>query len=319
MRSTWRSTSALAALLFGAVSWAAMAQAGRTAADRVYTEEQAQRGQALYAAQCAPCHGPALAGAAGPPLTGAAFLRTWDRRPLIDLVDKIQNTMPATNPGTISRAQATDLVAHVLKTNAFPAGSAELSGDAVLKQIAVVGPGAGPGGAPPVAPGPGAAALAITSARPPGNMAQLMRGILFPSSNLLFQVQTYDPAAPKTAYEPGTTSFSWADWGAGIYSGWELVDYAAIAIAESAPLLLAPDRRCENGKPVPVDRADWIQFTADLAEAGRAAYRASQTRNRETVSDVTNQIADACLRCHEVYRDKGRGTPDDPSNKAARC
>jgi hypothetical protein len=109
------------------------------------------------------------------------------------------------------------------------------------------------------------------------------------------------------------------DWGAGIYSGWELVDYAAIAIAESAPLLLAPDRRCENGKPVPVNRPDWIQFTADLAEAGRAAYRASQTRNREAVSEVTNQIADACLRCHEVYRDKGRGTPDDPSNKAARC
>ena len=150
-------------------------------------------------------------------------------------------------------------------------------------------------------------------------MAQLMRGILFPSSNLLFQVQTYDPAAPKTGYEPGTTSFSWVDWGSGIYSGWELVDYAAIAIAESAPLLLTPDRRCENGKPVPVDRADWIQFTAELAEAGRAAYRASQSRNREAVSDVTNQIADACLHCHEVYRDKPGGTTADPSNKAARC
>lgn len=315
MRPTWRSTTALAALLFGCISWTAMAQAGRTAADRVYTDGQAQRGQTLYAAQCAACHGPALAGAVGPPLAGAVFLRTWDRRPLIDLVEKIQNTMPAAKPGTVSRAQATDLVAHLLKTNAFPAGSAELGGDVLLKQITVVGPA----GTAPVAGAPGPAALAITSAKPPGNMAQLMRGILFPSSNLLFQVQSYDPAAPKTAYEPGTTSFSWTDWGAGIYSGWELVDYAAIAIAESAPLLLAPDRRCENGKPVPVDRADWIQFTADLAEAGRAAYRASQTRNRETVSDVTNQIADACLRCHEVYRDKGRGTPDDPSNKAARC
>jgi len=109
------------------------------------------------------------------------------------------------------------------------------------------------------------------------------------------------------------------DWGAGIYSGWELVDYAAIAIAESAPLLLSPDRRCENGKPVPVDRPDWIQFTAELAEAGRAAYRASQSRNREAVSEVTNQIADACLRCHQVFRDKPGGTTADPSNKVARC
>jgi hypothetical protein len=109
------------------------------------------------------------------------------------------------------------------------------------------------------------------------------------------------------------------DWGAGIYSGWELVDYAAIAIAESAPLLLMPDRRCENGKPVPVDRPDWIEFTAELAEAGKAAYRASQSRDRDAVSEVTNRIADACLRCHEVYRDKPGGSAADPSNKVARC
>jgi mono/diheme cytochrome c family protein len=315
MRSLWRPNLVLAALLFASVSWTVMAQAGKTVADRVYTDAQAQRGQTTYDAQCAPCHGPALAGGLGPPLAGMDFLRAWDKRPLIDLVDKIEKTMPATNPGTISRAQATDLVAHLLKTSAFPAGAAELGGDPMLKQITLVGPA---GGAPRTAAA-GSAALAITSAKPPGNMAQLMRGILFPSSNLLFQVQTYDPAAPKPVYQPDTAAFSWVDWGGGIYSGWELVDYAAIAIAESAPLLLAADRRCENGKPVPVDRADWIQFTAELAEAGRAAYRASQSRNREAVSDVTNQIADACLHCHEVYRDKPGGTTADPSNKAARC
>jgi hypothetical protein len=31
----------------------------------------------------------------------------------------------------------------------------------------------------------------------------------------------------------------------------------AISIAEAAPLLLSPGRRCENGKLAPVDRADW--------------------------------------------------------------
>jgi mono/diheme cytochrome c family protein len=315
MRSVWRSTLVLAALLFGGVSWTVMAQAGNTVADRVYSGAQAERGQTIYAAQCAPCHGPALAGGLGPPLAGADFLRAWDKRPLIDLVDKIEKTMPATNPGTLTRAQATDLVAHLLKTSALPAGSADLSGDAMLKQITLVGPAANA----PRAAAAASAALAITSAKPPGNLAQLMRGILFPSSNLLFQVQSYDPAAPKPVYQPDTAAFSWVDWGGGIYSGWELVDYAAIAIAESAPLLLMPDRRCENGKPVPVDRPDWIQFTAGMAEAGRAAYRASQSRNRDAVSDVTNQIADACLRCHEVYRDKPGGTTADPSNKAARC
>jgi len=315
MRTCWRPTLALAALLFASVSWTVIAQASKTPADRVYTDAQAQRGKAIYDGQCAPCHGADAAGGLGPPLAGADFLRAWDKRPLVDLADKIEKTMPATNPGTLTRPQATDLVAHLLKSSAFPAGPAELSGDTMLKQITVVGPAA----AVPRTASAASAALAITSAKPPGNMAQLMRGILFPSSNLLFQVQTYDPAAPKTAYEPGTTGFSWMDWGAGIYSGWELVDYAAIAIAESAPLLLSPDRRCENGKPVPVDRPDWIQFTAELAEAGRAAYRASQSRNREAVSEVTNQIADACLRCHQVFRDKPGGTTADPSNKVARC
>lgn len=315
MRPLWRFSLVLAALLFGNISWIVLAQAGKSVADRVYTDAQAQRGQTLYAAQCVPCHGPALAGGLGPPLAGEDFLRAWDKRPLVDLVDKIEKTMPATDPGTLTRAQATDLVAHLLKSSAFPAGSTDLTGDAMLKQITLVGPAA----PAPRTTAAASAAIAITSAKPPGNLAQLMRGILFPSSNLLFQVQTYDPAAPKTGYEPGTASFSWVDWGSGIYSGWELVDDAAIAIAESAPLLLTPDRRCENGKPVPVDRPDWIQFTAELAEAGRAAYRASQSRNREAVSDVTNQIADACLRCHEVYRDKPGGTTADPSNKAARC
>jgi hypothetical protein len=30
----------------------------------------------------------------------------------------------------------------------------------------------------------------------------------------------------------------------------------ALAIAEAAPLLLTPGRRCENGKRVPVERPD---------------------------------------------------------------
>lgn len=279
-----------------------MAQAPRTIADGVYTDAQAARGQALYNAQCAACHGPTLGGGLAPPLAGPGFLRAWDRRPLGDLVDKIQQTMPATSPGTLSRAQAIELAAHLLKVGAFKAGPAELRPDD-LAAIAVVAPA----GAAPAAPAP------------PGNLAQVMRGILFPSSNLIFNVQNQDPGQQKMGWQPGDTPFGWADWGAGIYSGWELVDYAAIAIAESAPLMLMPGRRCENGRPVPVDRPDWIQFTREMAEAGGAAYRASQSRNRDAVIDVTNAIADACLRCHEVYRDKPGGTTVDPSNKAARC
>ncbi len=212
--------------------------------------------------------------------------------------------MPATKPGSLSPAQATDLVAHLLETSAFRAGSTELRNDETLKQIVLVAPAGAPRAASSAV---STLASRILSAPPPSNMAQMMRGILFPSSNIVFNVQTQDPGERKAGWQPGTADFSWVTWGAGIYPGWDLVDYAALAIAESAPLLLTPGRRCENGKPVPVDRPDWIQFTADLAEAGRTAYKASQTRNRDAVSDSTNVIADACLRCHQVYRDNRVG------------
>ena len=50
------------------------------------------------------------------------------------------------------------------------------------------------------------------------------------------------------------------------------------------------------------------QDRVDLAEAGRLAYRASQTRNQQTVSDISGQLSDSCLHCHRVYRDKRGGS-----------
>src|SRR6185369_3185107 len=88
-----------------------------------------------------------------------------------------------------------------------------------------------------------------------------------------------------------------------VYDSWTLVDTAAIALAEAAPLLMTPGRRCENGKPVPVDRADWQRYVQGLVEVGRAAYRASQTRNQDAVAKIADQLSDTCANCHRMYRD----------------
>ena len=288
----------------------------RTATDGVYTDAQAKRGQDIFTARCVACHGRSLEGLEGPPLTGDPFIKAWGNQPLSELVTKIQNTMPDDNPGSLTKAQSTDLVSYILQTAKFPSGRNELAADDVLlTQVRL---------APAAAAPAGAAALAAShtpSYPPAANLGQLMRGIFFPSSNLIFNVQGHDPGEQKkgTPYDPSnTTAFNWADWGAGIYSGWDLVDYAAVSIADAAPLLLIP-RRCENGRPAPVERADWVQYTTELVEAGKAAYKASQSRSQDAVSEVSNQLADACLHCHEVYRDKPGGTVADPSNKAARC
>ena len=301
-------------------SWSVQAQQSLTLGQGVYTADQAKRGQAVYGEQCATCHGDALGGRLGPPLSGEDFVSNWNREPLSELFSKIRNTMPQGSPGNLSLQQTADIVAYILQVGKFPAGRAELRADeAALKQIAWFA-------GTPAQSKP--AAAAAVSFPPAGNMAQVMRGMLFPSSNIIFTVQTHDPNEKRTDADKAATDkatseggFNWAIWGNNLYSGWELVDYAAVALAESAPLMLTPGRRCENGKPVPVNDPEWVKFTNELAEVGRAAYKASQSRNQEAVSDISNAVADACLNCHQVYRDKRRPgvDPIDPSNKANRC
>ena len=297
----------LGAILIQALAPVSNAQQFRTANDHVYTDAQAARGRALYQQKCAACHGEMLEGKNAPPLVGGAFLAVWGAQALSELAGKIRNTMPADNPGKLTASETADLVAFVLQAGKFPSGRNELgTDDTGLKAIVLAG----------------AKPAQSQATAPAGNLNQVMRGILFPNSNIIFNVQTNDPGAPPKPAAAGSNSnggFSWTTWGNGIYSPWQMVDYAAIAITESAPLLLTPGRRCENGKPVPVDRPDWIKFTEDMAEAGRVAYRASQTRSQEAVSDATNQLSDACFQCHRVYRDKRGFRQGDPAAAAARC
>jgi hypothetical protein len=128
-----------------------------------------------------------------------------------------------------------------------------------------------------------------------------MRGIPFPSSNLIFDTQTIDPGAPQKPAEPGagaTAAFS------GVYGGWQAVENAALALSETANLLMVPGRLCENGRPVPLDREDFRQFVTVLADAGQAAYKAARSKNLDAMIEVSGTVSDACAMCHEIYRDK---------------
>ena len=305
----------IAAALIVWVTSLTHAQGARTVRDGVYTDAQAARGQSIYQKQCVSCHGAKLEGLQGPPLIADVFVSHWHTQPLSDLAGKIRNTMPAGATRTLTPQQSVDLVAFILKSGGFPAGKTDLAADE-----ATLGKITWPAGL--------VAAVSPGQARvypPLGNMAQLMRGIFFPNSNLIFTVQTRDPGAPaKPTADNPNAGFSFVDWGAGIYGGWELVDNAALALADAAPLMLVPGIRCENGRPAPVTDPEWIKFTEDLIAVARRTYRLSQTRNQEAVSDATGDLSDSCAACHGVYREgRGRGgrapDPTDPSNKASRC
>jgi mono/diheme cytochrome c family protein len=268
----------------------------------VYSTAQAARGQQVYQMRCVACHGPALEGAVGPPLAGNEFLSVWSGRSLAELVDKIEKTMPPDQPGSVSRGQAIDIVAFVLQSGKFPGGPAEL-GAAALTQL-----GFAAGAAPAAAPAAGAPAFETAS-----NLAQLMRAVTFPNANILFNVQVKDPATQKPVMP---VPFDYVAWGSTVYYGWQAVDQAALALIETAPLFLLPGRRCENGRPVPADRADWKQYTQALVDVGKAAFRASQTRNADAVVKIAEQLNDTCANCHKAYRD---GAAEGNTAGAARC
>jgi mono/diheme cytochrome c family protein len=104
--------------------------------DGVYSAVQASRGKELYNQQCSACHGDALEGKNGPALAAASFKADFDGLTAGDLLEYVQKSMPRGQPGTLTREQATDLVAFLLTSNGFPAGGKDLSGDSSsLKKI----------------------------------------------------------------------------------------------------------------------------------------------------------------------------------------
>jgi len=115
----------------------ASAQTSRSVLDGVYTPEQANRGKATYAAQCARCHGVELRGGdETPALTGEKFVENWRNHSVDDLFEEVRISMPADRPGTLSRQNNSDVLAFILAANKFPSGAAELSTEnGALKQI----------------------------------------------------------------------------------------------------------------------------------------------------------------------------------------
>jgi mono/diheme cytochrome c family protein len=111
----------------------------RSVWDGVYTQEQAERGHALYNRHCASCHGDTLAGGdVPPPLAGSDFLANWNGLTVGDLFERIRRSMPQDDPGRLSRQQNADVLAHIFSFNKFPAGKTELAHDSeLLKQIRI--------------------------------------------------------------------------------------------------------------------------------------------------------------------------------------
>ena len=134
-------------LLFGVVVLAVMGTARGTAAlgqsatsvwDGVYTEAQAQKGEAVYFAHCVTCHGEDFAGREqAPALAGLAFMEKWNRATVRKLLEKVEQ-MPPTQPKSLPAQDYVDAVAYLLSVNELPAGPSALPNDrAALGRIEI--------------------------------------------------------------------------------------------------------------------------------------------------------------------------------------
>jgi len=147
---------------------------------------------------------------------------------------------------------------------------------------------------------------AAATAQVHGNVVQVMRGILYPASNVVFFAQAEDPT--KVKLETGDPSTSPNPLSSS-YGGWEAVSNAGIALSEAANLLIIPGRVCMNGKPAPINNADWQMWVEELREAGAVAYKAGQSKSMDDVLNAADVMSTACQNCHDKYREVEGGIP----------
>jgi len=133
------------------------------------------------------------------------------------------------------------------------------------------------------------------------NLAQLMRGILYPASNIVFAAQSDNPSDIKPAQPPSSAT----DLLTSTYGKWQAVENSALAIGEAANLLVLPGRKCSNGRDVPIRNKDWSQFVQQLREAGMTAYKAAQTKNTDNIVTAADPLTMACC---ELPREVSRQT-----------
>ena len=161
--------------------------------------------------------------------------------PLSALFIKIRYTMPPNAaepepPPQLTPEQGADLVAHVLKSNGFPAGKTDFAAaDATTSRIALARRACG----------------GADRHRRRGQVSANRHAQPVDARRVLPELES---ALHGADARPGGTSpstrpaakgagFSVFEWGQGIYTGWPVIENAAAALADASPWMLSPGIR----------------------------------------------------------------------------
>jgi len=103
--------------------------ATRSSGSGVYSAEQAARGMDVYLGQCRSCHVPDAH-------ASTTFQSVWNGRTLAALYSYLRESMPKSEPGSLSDQEYLDVVSYILRLNRMPPGDADLPANVeALKQI----------------------------------------------------------------------------------------------------------------------------------------------------------------------------------------
>jgi alcohol dehydrogenase (cytochrome c) len=132
-------------LIMGAAGLASCGPAAH-APQGYYTAAQAQTGQTAYASACAGCHGFALAGGAGPALTGGGFISAWGQKTARALYEYLALSMPLGSPGSLSPSTYAAITAFILQANGANSGLHAFAATDPPMTIAAIASGKAPEG-----------------------------------------------------------------------------------------------------------------------------------------------------------------------------
>jgi hypothetical protein len=135
------------------------------------------------------------------------------------------------------------------------------------------------------------------------NLNQLMRGVFYPAANVVFSAQSDNPAdaKPNAGQDPSMAT----DPLMSTFGGWQAVENASLALAESTNLLLIPGRVCSNGTSAPLKEAEWATFVQQVRDASMKAYKAAQARDQDQMIAISETLSASCNNCHRRYRRGG--------------
>lgn len=134
------------------------------------------------------------------------------------------------------------------------------------------------------------------------DLNQVMRGVLYPAANVLFFAQADNPGEVK--FIPGHDPNMSTDPLTSSFGGWQAIENAALALAESANLLSIPGRSCTNGAPVPTKDPAWAMFLQQLRDVSMQAYKAAQAKDQEKMISIAETLSASCAGCHRKWRDR---------------